>query len=37
MVADVSYKMVMDVIDSWEKVKRTTNYEEVLGELIFTQ
>jgi hypothetical protein len=37
MVAEVSYKMVMDVIDCWERVKRTTNYEEVMGELIFTK
>jgi hypothetical protein len=36
MVA-VSYKMVMNVIDSWERVKLTTNYEEVMGELIFTK
>jgi hypothetical protein len=37
MVADVSYSMVMNVIDSWERVKRTANYEEVMGDLIFTQ
>lgn len=37
MVGEVNYKMVMNVIDSWERVKRTTDYEEVLGELIFTK
>jgi hypothetical protein len=37
MVSDVSYKTVMVVIDCWERVKRTTDYEEVLGELIFTE
>jgi hypothetical protein len=37
MVGEVSYKMVMNVIESWEAVKRTDNYEEVLGELIFTK
>jgi hypothetical protein len=37
MVSEVSYKLVMNVIDSWERVKRTDNYEEVLGELIFTK
>jgi hypothetical protein len=37
MVAEVSYKMVMNVIDSWERVKRTDDYEEVMGELIFTK
>lgn len=35
MVAEVNYNKVMTVIDSWERVKQTPNYDEVLGELIF--
>jgi hypothetical protein len=35
MISGVSVATVLIVTDSWEKVKRVDNYEEVLGELIF--
>jgi hypothetical protein len=30
-MVEVKYKMVVKVIDSWDRVKQTPKYEEVLG------
>jgi hypothetical protein len=35
MVADMSYTTVSNVIDSWEEVRRTDNYEEIVGTALF--
>jgi hypothetical protein len=37
MVADMSYTTVSNVIDSWEQVRRTDNYEEVVGTKLFVK
>jgi hypothetical protein len=37
MVADMSYSTVSNVIDSWEQVRRTDNYEEVVGTKLFVK
>ncbi len=35
MVADMSYTTVSQVIESWEKIRRTENYEEKVGTKLF--
>jgi len=35
MVADMSYSTVSQVIESWEKVRRSPNYEEKVGTTLF--
>lgn len=35
MVADMSYSTVSQVIESWEKIRRTENYEEKVGTRLF--
>ncbi|KAG7351702.1 globin-like protein [Nitzschia inconspicua] len=35
MVADMSYSTVSNVIDTWEEIRRTENYEEVVGTALF--
>jgi hypothetical protein len=35
MVADMSYSTVSSVLNSWELVRRTPNYEEVVGVQLF--
>lgn len=37
MSTEVSYKCVMDVTMSWDKLKHTKNYQESAGELIFSR
>jgi hypothetical protein len=37
MVADMSYSTVSSVIDSWERVRRTPNYEEIVGVELFVK
>jgi hypothetical protein len=37
MVADMSYSTVSNVIDSWECIRRTPNYEEVVGVKLFVK
>jgi hypothetical protein len=35
MVAEMSYNTVSQVLDSWEKVRRVSNYEEKVGTQLF--
>jgi hypothetical protein len=35
MVADMSYSTVSNVIDSWEAVRRSDNYEVAVGTALF--
>lgn len=37
MVNEVSYTTISHVIESWEALKRTPNYEEVAGSLLFQE
>eukprot|EP00980_Cylindrotheca_fusiformis_P012104 scaffold2923_cov121-Cylindrotheca_fusiformis.AAC.14 len=37
MVADMSYKTVSNVIESWEMIRRIPNYEQVVGLQLFQQ
>ena len=37
MVNEVNYNTIALVIESWEQMKRTHNYEEVAGSLLFQQ
>jgi hypothetical protein len=37
MVADMSYMTVSAVIDSWESIRRTPNYEETVGVALFVK
>mmetsp|Transcript_3787 Transcript_3787/g.5953 ORF Transcript_3787/g.5953 Transcript_3787/m.5953 type:complete len:158 (+) Transcript_3787:152-625(+) len=37
MVADMSYSTVSNVIDSWEAVRRTDNYEQEVGTKLFVK
>jgi hemoglobin-like flavoprotein len=36
-ITDVRYNNVMDVTESWDKLKMTPNYQDVAGELIFAR
>ena len=35
IVKELNYTTISDVIDSWEELKRTKNYEEVAGSILF--
>jgi hypothetical protein len=35
MVSDMSYATVSNVLDTWEKIRRIPNYEEVIGANLF--
>lgn len=35
MVKDVGYSTIMEVVDSWEALRRIPNYEEVAGSKVF--
>jgi hypothetical protein len=35
MVNEISYTTIQHVLDSWESLKRTKNYEEVAGAKLF--
>jgi len=35
MVKELSYNTISHVIESWEKLRRVKNYEEVAGTLLF--
>lgn len=35
MVAEMSYSTVSNVIDTWEQVRRTENYEQEVGTKLF--
>jgi methyl-accepting chemotaxis protein len=35
MVKEISYATINDVLDSWEAMKRTNNYQEVVGSKLF--
>lgn len=35
MVSDMSYTTVSNVLDTWEKIRRLPNYEEVIGTKLF--
>jgi hemoglobin-like flavoprotein len=37
MVADMSYNTISNVLDSWERIRRMDNYEEVIGVKLFTR
>ena len=37
MVADMSYSTVSNVLNSWERVRRTPNYEEIVGVDLFVK
>ena len=37
MVNEISYNTIALVIESWEQMKRSNNYEQVAGSLLFQQ
>ena len=37
MVNEMDYTTISLVIESWEQLKRTKNYEEVAGSILFQQ
>ena len=37
MVAELNYTTYTDVNDSWERVRRVKNYEEIMGTNIFVK